>query len=837
MSKLRHLLAALCLTSMTFVMVAGAAEPPKVAPKTDDAKAKVEELSHEQDRLKRQYDELTASLLRLAQRLNSSSKQEDKDKAKAIYEALSKASDLSVESKFNALITGLKGANVSKDLDQLQSAIDRNDDLQKDIRAIIELLMRDNKAAEDAKKAAELREMLERLNEIIKKQERHQAKVELGRQKGDDLAKQEGKIKDATKDVLDPNAKKNAPGETKKAEGKPNPNGKEGKPGESKPDAEKPKADARPQEGKGSDNKDNKAESKPGEGKDSNDGKPSEAKPGEGKDNKDSKPGEGKPGEGKDNKDSKPSDSKGGEAKNDMGKEAKPGESKSGESKPGEGKPGEGKPGEGKDNKDSKPGEGKPGEGKDNKDSKPSDSKGGEAKPGMGKPSEGKPNEGKGGEPKPGEAKPSESKNGGNKPNEGAKPGEGKPGAKPGEGKPGEGKPGEAKPGEPKPGEAKGGEGKPGMGKPSEGKPSDSKGKGDGKGEAKPGEGKPGMGMPGEGKPSESKGGESKPGMGGAGKPSEGKPSDSPSGQPGKPGKPGEQTPAEQAAARKQIEEAIKSQEKAIEKLKKDDKPGAEDDEADAADKLKSAKKKLEELLRQLREEEVERILEQLQTRCEQMLAMQIKVRDDTLVLDKAIKSNADGKPTRTDEQTGLSLSDNENKIVVMSEKAIEIIEAEGSAVAFAEVFKQVRTDMKHIEVRLRKTDAGTVTVVIENDVIASLEDMIEALKKARKENKEQKPPPPKPGEPQGPKPPQDLINEIAELKMIRAMQVRVNNRTTVYGKQYNSEQLPPPPPGADKKDVELYQRIEGELRDLGARQTKIEKVTRDIATGKNKTN
>src|SRR5205823_5887512 len=123
-------------------------------------------------------------------------------------------------------------------------------------------------------------------------------------------------------------------------------------------------------------------------------------------------------------------------------------------------------------------------------------------------------------------------------------------------------------------------------------------------------------------------------------------------------------------------------------------------------------------------------------------------------------------------------------------------------------------------------------------DIIASLEDMVEALKKARKDNQDQnKPQPPKPSGPQGPPKPQDLISEIQELKMIRAMQERVNKRTEVYGRQYDKEQLPEPPEGADGKVVDHYDRIKQELKDLGTRQDKIKKVTNDIYTGKNKAN
>jgi hypothetical protein len=55
---------------------------------------------------------------------------------------------------------------------------------------------------------------------------------------------------------------------------------------------------------------------------------------------------------------------------------------------------------------------------------------------------------------------------------------------------------------------------------------------------------------------------------------------------------------------------------------------------------------------------------------------------------------------------------------------------------------------------------------------------------------------------------------------MIRSLQVRVNTRTVSYGKQYPGEQ-------ADVPDIQK------ELRNLAQQQDKIQKATKDIATGK----
>jgi len=222
------------------------------------------------------------------------------------------------------------------------------------------------------------------------------------------------------------------------------------------------------------------------------------------------------------------------------------------------------------------------------------------------------------------------------------------------------------------------------------------------------------------------------------------------------------------------------------------------------------------------------------------MLALQIGVRDSTVALNERIKDRQlTDVEKRASEQDSNILGDREEVIVKEADAAIRLLEAEGSAIAFAEVFKQVRADMDTVTKRLRRTDSGKVTITIENDIIATLEEMIEALKQAQKQAQQQ---PPKPGQPKPPPPqgqPQDqkLIDMIAELKMIRAMQERVNKRTEVYGNEYKLEQTPTPTPDTPKSEREKIESIQKELKELGQRQEKISKVTGDIAKGKNKAN
>ena len=212
--------------------------------------------------------------------------------------------------------------------------------------------------------------------------------------------------------------------------------------------------------------------------------------------------------------------------------------------------------------------------------------------------------------------------------------------------------------------------------------------------------------------------------------------------------------------------------------------------------------------------------------RCEKMLAMQIEVYNGTVAVDKALALNPKAKKTdeinRGNVQKSIEWSKREGQIVEEATKAIQMLEAEGTAVAFPEVFHQVRTDMRHVERRLSNSDVHAVTQVIEQDIINTLKDMIEALKKAQQDQQAKKNPPPGPPPPPNPNQQQPLIELLQELKMIRAMQVRVNSRTKTYGDQY---------PGEQAKEGEIVK----ELNSLADRQKKIFDVTNNIFRGKNK--
>ena len=255
----------------------------------------------------------------------------------------------------------------------------------------------------------------------------------------------------------------------------------------------------------------------------------------------------------------------------------------------------------------------------------------------------------------------------------------------------------------------------------------------------------------------------------------------------------------------------------AEEKLKKAQREGAVEDQEEALKELAQAKAELEEILRQLRMEQIRRMLAMLEARFKKMLELQRQVYDGTVRLDKV----PEAERSHSHEIEASRLSSREMEIVLEADKALALLHEDGTAVAFTEATTQVRGDMEQVVERLAQVKVGQITQDIELDIIAALEEMIEALQKAQKEMDDKKSPPgnPPPGQPQDP----PLVDLLAEVKMIRALQMRVNRRTQRYSRLVEGDK--------STENTELQEA----LRRLADREERIHKITRDIETGRNR--
>jgi hypothetical protein len=365
-----------------------------------------------------------------------------------------------------------------------------------------------------------------------------------------------------------------------------------------------------------------------------------------------------------------------------------------------------------------------------------------------------------------------------------------------------------------KPGDSKSGDQKEGDGQPKPGgepKPNDPKNQ-DEKSSSPPSDSKPADSPPSKGEPSDS----------GKPSPAEGSP---PPGQPGNPS-PGESqngeqppSPPQQQPADRATENLRKAQQKmedASKKLDEAKREGAAEAQKTALQELEQAKAELERILRQLREEEMERTLAQLAARFRKMLEAQTAVYEGTVRVDKVPEADRD----HDEEIEAARLSREESLIAREADKAMLLLREEGSSVAFPEAVEQMREDMQTVTTRLAAAKVGAMTQGLEQDIIAALEETIAALDKAVKDlEKNRTPPGQPPSAGQQSEPP--LVNKLAELKMIRSLQMRINERTKRYDQMIGGPQADTP---------ELLEALDK----LGERQERVVQATADLSQGRN---
>lgn len=203
-----------------------------------------------------------------------------------------------------------------------------------------------------------------------------------------------------------------------------------------------------------------------------------------------------------------------------------------------------------------------------------------------------------------------------------------------------------------------------------------------------------------------------------------------------------------------------------------------------ALDSLKYAKEQLEEeaekLLEQLRAEVKRRVLEGLTM----MLERQIAIRESTEILGPKA---AQGSRQATNQLVGLGKSEGRN--VEMANELITLVEETEFGIALPAAMIMVRDAMADVELRLADGDGSDEVIADERRIESDLETLLDAMKKM---------PASKPSNRKAQRGQADRQRElnrlIAELKMIRLLQVRTNERTVeVDGVRGEAEDPPTP--------------------------------------------
>ena len=278
----------------------------------------------------------------------------------------------------------------------------------------------------------------------------------------------------------------------------------------------------------------------------------------------------------------------------------------------------------------------------------------------------------------------------------------------------------------------------------------------------------------------------------------------------------GDDEAARAKRSRRRLIAAQQRMDAAREQLERANRGDSRREQDKALEELENARAELEEILRQVREEEVERLLVQLEARVREML------RAERGVQSAADALAAGASAGRERELAAAKLGRDQEAVGAAATKALALVRDDGTAVAIPQALEQIRDDSQQAAARLARGDVGGTTRGIVGDLVAGLEELLAALEKAQRDQKEQEKQaksfggsPPQPGD-------QPLVDALAELKMIRSLQLRVNGRTQRFAALLGE--------GVEQADEpELRQSLER----LAARQRLIEQAAHDIVAGR----
>ncbi len=331
-------------------------------------------------------------------------------------------------------------------------------------------------------------------------------------------------------------------------------------------------------------------------------------------------------------------------------------------------------------------------------------------------------------------------------------------------------------------------------------------------GQGKEGQGQEGQGQEGQGQEGQGQEGQGQEGQGQEGQQGQGQQSGSSPEQ--QEADDGDDEASRARRTRSRLQAAEQRMREAQERLDDANRRDARAEQERALEELETARAELEEILRQMREEEVERLLVQLETRIRSMLRAEKGVLSGTEKL-------ADGDQAGRERQLEAArLGREQTKIAGEATKALTLVRDDGSAVAIPQALEQIRDDSLQAAARLARGDVGGTTRGVIQDIVTGLEELLAALEQAQREQQEQQQNPAggRPAEPGE----QPLVDKLAELKMIRSLQMRVNTRTQRFSQLLDE--------GVEQADEpELLDALER----LAERQRSIQQAAHDIVSGR----
>jgi len=245
-------------------------------------------------------------------------------------------------------------------------------------------------------------------------------------------------------------------------------------------------------------------------------------------------------------------------------------------------------------------------------------------------------------------------------------------------------------------------------------------------------------------------------------------------------------------------------------------------EQEEAIAQLQRLREELESILRQLREEELMQTLERLEARFRRMLQQEQGIRSQ---VERLMRESSE--LVADQRQIGIRadrLALEQQSVIEDAEMALILLREDGTAQAMVESLLQARFDMTEVKARLERTSLDATTLQIVDSIIESLQEMLEAVQRAMEEARErQENAENRQGE-GGEAEEEPLIQILAELRMIRSMQRRVNERTARYDAEI---QRALENPAADLRPFRVA------VEELARQQNRISRILHEIRIGR----
>jgi hypothetical protein len=282
--------------------------------------------------------------------------------------------------------------------------------------------------------------------------------------------------------------------------------------------------------------------------------------------------------------------------------------------------------------------------------------------------------------------------------------------------------------------------------------------------------------------------------------------------------KAGEKSPeGKPTPGQENVQNAKKDMGQAAGKMDQGQQSEANPDQQKSVEELAKAEDDLQKAIDQAEKDKQDQQIEKIEEKLVKILDAQKGISRETKTSDDKLLSAKDGDKTelRTVELKLTSdLSPGEGKLAGSAQEILDMLKKEGSTVVFPDVLAVVKKDLLDVQKRLSEKDPGKLTQAIQTEVERNLNEMIDALRKELADRREKKKGGGGGGGGGGKAP---LVPPLAELKMLRMLQLQINSRTGLVDLQSQEKAAP--------KD-----QLDQQKKELSEREAHVRKLTEETA-------